>query len=116
MKFLKSFHNTEDVLSEEDPMNGVAQLFDVSIAFIVAVIAALFTLLSSKDLLKANSDWELVRKTQSGQTEIINKTKTGNTVSRKATSNQKSGNGKRLGTAYELDNGEVIYVPDGKQE
>lgn len=114
MRFLKSFHNTEDVLNEEDPMNGVAQLFDVSIAFIVAVIAAMFTLLSSKDLLKANSEWELVRKSQTGETEIVNKTKTTNPVSRKATDNQKSGSGKRLGTAYELDNGEVIYVPDDK--
>lgn len=116
MKFLKSFHNTEDVLSEEDPMNGVAQLFDVSIAFIVAVITALFTLLSSKDLLKVNSEWEMIRKSQTGKTENVDKPKSNNTISRKATDTQKSGNGKRLGTAYELDNGEVIYVPDDKQQ
>ncbi|MBN9296178.1 MAG: DUF2149 domain-containing protein [Filimonas sp.] len=115
MKFLETFHNTEEELGEEDPMNGVAQLFDVSIAFIVAVIAALFTLLSSKDLLKAGSEWELVQKSQMKEQTVSDKDKRTNPVSRKATSTQKSGNGKRLGTAYQLDNGEVIYVPDDKQ-
>ncbi|MCF3108102.1 DUF2149 domain-containing protein [Niabella sp. CC-SYL272] len=112
MKFLNSRSPAEDDLHEEDPMNGVAQLFDVSIAFIVAVIAALFTLLSSKDLLKADSSWELVQKSAAGEAQIHNKDKAANPVSRKATNKQQTGNGKRLGTAYELDNGEVIYVPD----
>ena len=100
MKFLKKNYFDADTLGEEDPMNGVAQLFDISIAFIVAVIAASFAL-QSKNPQQASQH------SASLQSETKNQT-----VSRKATTTKQSGKGKRLGTAYQLDNGEVIYVPD----
>lgn len=91
MRFLKSLP-VHDETAEADPMAGVAQLFDVSVAFIVAVIAAIFTLLSSAGLLKVEKNNQV--------------------ITRKVTPKNMSGNGVRLGTAYKLENGEVIYVPD----
>lgn len=100
MKFLSKTPYDEDILGEEDPMNGVAQLFDISIAFIVAVIAAVFALQSKNPRLASQHSTATQKEAQT------------QTVSRKATSKKQSGKGKRLGTAYQLDNGEVIYVPD----
>lgn len=101
--------------TEDDPIAGVAQLFDVSIAFIVAVIAAMFTLLSSKDLLKRDSEWMLTRKNKKGEIEILEK-KNNQVISHKVSSKNMSGNGLRLGTAYQLENGQVIYVPDNSKK
>jgi hypothetical protein len=56
---------------DEDPLAGIANLFDVSVAFIVALL-------------------------------------------QKVTDRSMSGEGTRLGTAYRLANGQVVYVPDGE--
>lgn len=90
MRFIRPVQKIAVEGAEDDPMQGVAQLFDVSIAFIVAVIAALFTLMASKGVL----------------------TQTTQPVSQKSEEKTLSGNGVRLGTAYRLDNGQVVYVPD----
>lgn len=111
MKFLKSVKSYASDENEDDPIAGVAQLFDVSIAFIVAVIAAMFTLLSAKDLMNKDSDWTLTRKGKNGEVEMIEK-KNNQIISHKVSSKNMSGNGVRLGTAYQLENGQVIYVPD----
>ncbi|MEX2595195.1 MAG: DUF2149 domain-containing protein [Anditalea sp.] len=111
MKKIKKFEYDIDPLHDEDPISGVAQLFDVSIAFIVAVIAALFAMMSSSEILSKDSEWTLTRKTRDGNIEIVEK-KENEIVTKKVSGKNMSGNGRRLGTAYELENGEIIYVPD----
>ena len=111
MRFLKSVKGYTGNETEDDPIAGVAQLFDVSIAFIVAVIAAMFTLLSSQDMLSKDSEWTLTKKNKNGEIEMIEKKKN-QVIKRKVSSKNMSGNGVRLGTAYQLENGQVIYVPD----
>ena len=111
MKFLRPVKKYTDNETEDDPIAGVAQLFDVSIAFIVAVIAAMFTLLSSQDLMSKDSEWTLTKKTKNGDIEMIEK-KNNQIVKRKVSSKNMAGNGVRLGTAYQLENGQVIYVSD----
>jgi hypothetical protein len=111
MRFLKPVNNYTGDETEDDPIAGVAQLFDVSIAFIVAVIAAMFTLLSSQDILSKDSEWTLTKKDKNGEIEMIEKKKN-QVIKRKVSTKNMSGNGVRLGTAYQLENGQVIYVPD----
>jgi hypothetical protein len=42
--------------------------------------------------------------------------KRGNKIEKlKATGEKGAGAGKRLGTAFRLENGEVVYVPEGNQ-
>lgn len=115
MRFLKPINTYAGESHDDDPIAGVAQLFDVSIAFIVAVIAALFTLLSSKDLLSKDSEWTLTRKNKDGQIEMIEKKKD-KVITRKVSSSKATGNGLRLGTAYQLEDGQVIYVPDNQKK
>ena len=96
---------------DEDPLAGIANLFDVSVAFIVALLIALFALFSSGTLLDKKSNVTLVKQTESGEMEII--TKHGAQIKvQKVTDKTLSGQGIRLGTAYRLASGQVVYVPD----
>lgn len=98
---------------DEDPLAGIANLFDVSVAFIVALLIALFALFSAGTFLDKNSEVTLVKQTASGETEII--TKKGAEIKvQKVSDKTLSGQGTRLGTAYRLANGQVVYVPDGE--
>ncbi len=96
---------------DDDPLAGIANLFDVSVAFIVALLIALFALFSTGTLLDKNSRVTLVKQTDGGEMEIIVKDGERITV-QKVSDRTLSGQGTRLGTAYRLANGQIVYVPD----
>jgi hypothetical protein len=98
---------------DEDPLAGIANLFDVSVAFIVALLIALFTLLSSAELLNPDSNVTLVKQNADGSMDIISKERSKIKVTR-VTNDTMSGEGSRLGVAYRLPGGEVVYVPEGE--
>lgn len=95
----------------DDPLAGVANLFDASLAFIVAMALALFSVLGSTDLLSADASWTLTRQTADGELEVVSKTQQQVKVER-VSDRQLSGQGERLGTAYRLPDGQVVYVPE----
>lgn len=95
----------------EDPLAGVANLFDASIAFIVAMMLALFAAWNMLDLLDPKSEVTIAKKGSDGKVELI--TKKGPEIKVSRVSDQPlSGAGKRLGTAYQLPDGKVVYVPE----
>lgn len=97
--------------ASEDPLAGVANLFDASIAFIVAMMLALFAAWNMLDLLDPNSEVTIAKKGADGKVEII--TKKGPEIKVSRVSDQPlSGAGTRLGTAYQLPDGKVVYVPE----
>lgn len=99
--------------ADDDPLAGIANLFDVSVAFIVALLIALFALFSAGSLLDPGSDVTIVKQSASGEMEII--TKKGTQVSvQRVTDRTLSGEGTRLGVAYRLPSGQVVYVPEGE--
>jgi hypothetical protein len=102
-----------DEPAEEDPLAGVANLFDVSVVFIVGLMITLFSVYRMNDLVDASSDVTMVKTNAQGQREIIVKKGT-KIEAYKVTGKTLSGDGERLGTAYRLSNGQVIYVPEGK--
>ena len=96
---------------EEDPLAGVANLFDVSVVFIVGLMISLFSIYRMGDLFDPDGSVTMVKTNASGESEII--VKKGRQIEAyKVTGQQTSGNGERLGTAYRLANGQIIYVPD----
>ena len=104
-----SWHNYDD--EAEDPLSGVANLFDVSLAFIVALLITLFMLFSAVEFLDPESNVTIVRENDDGTVEIV--VKEGDRIEvQRVTSDTMSGQGVRLGTAYRLANGEVVYVPE----
>lgn len=95
----------------EDPLAGVANLFDASIVFIVAMMLALFSAWNMLDLLDPHSEVTIAKKNADGRLEIL--TKKGPEIRVSKVSEQPlSGAGKRLGTAYQLPDGKVVYVPE----
>jgi hypothetical protein len=94
----------------EDPIAGVANLFDASIVFIVSMMIALFMAYNMMDLLDPNSEVTMVKKNANGEMEII--TKKGKEIKASRVTDEKlSGRGERLGTAYKLPDGKIVYVP-----
>lgn len=96
---------------DEDPLAGIANLFDVSVAFIVALLIALFSLFASGRMLDPDSNVTLMKENDQGELEIITKRGPEITV-QKVTDKSMSGEGQRLGVAYRLANGQVVYVPE----
>lgn len=112
MRFLKRrrrFEKYDEPL--EDPISGVANLFDASVVFIVSMMIALFMAYNMIDLLDPKSEVTITKKGADGRIEMI--VKKGKEIKvRKVTDKRLSGEGTRLGTAYQLKDGKVVYVPE----
>lgn len=95
----------------EDPIAGVANLFDASIVFIVSMMIALFMAYNMMDLLDPNSEVTMTKKAANGTIEMISKKGKEIKVT-KVTDKELAGSGHRLGTAFQLDDGKVVYVTE----
>ncbi len=88
-----------DETDDEDPLAGMANLFDVALVFMIALAVALVARLAT-DTSELGS---------SAQAE----TRAAEKLDRYRVSKERlRGRGTRLGTAYRLPNGDVVYVPD----
>jgi len=98
-------------MGDEDPLGGVANLFDVAMVFAVALILALFNALRVPELLTSPDEVTLVKNPGKPDMEII--TKKGIQIETyRMTPEEAQGQGERLGICYRLAGGEVVYVPD----
>ncbi len=96
-----------------NPLHAVANLFDVSIVFAVALMVALVSRYKMTEVF-SKDDFTMVKNPGKPDMQIIQK-KDGKVQEYKASADkgpQDKNKGKRVGTAYQLDNGEIIYVPD----
>jgi hypothetical protein len=99
----------------EDPLSGVANLFDASIVFAVGLMVALIQAFSLAQFLDPNSQFTIMRKdARTGQIELIEKDHWDIKV-KKMTPEKKGGPGIRLGVAYRLPDGSVVYVPESAE-
>lgn len=97
---------------DADPISVVSNLFDIAMVFAVALMVALVTRYNMTEML-SQEDFTMVKNPGKENMEII--TKEGEKINRYTPSEdqQQSGTrGKRVGIAYELENGEIIYVPE----
>lgn len=96
-----------------DPMSVVGNLFDVAMVFALALMVALVTRFNMTEMF-SQEDFTMVKNPGKENMEII--TKEGQKINRYTPSeDQSAGNGtkgKKVGVAYELENGEIIYVPE----
>lgn len=98
-------------IEEDDPLAGVVNIFDVSVVFIVGLMIALFSVYRIGDLIDPNSEVTLVKTNEEGLREIIVKRGT-EIEAYELTGETLGGEGERLGTAYRLADGQIVYVPD----
>lgn len=96
----------------DDPMSVVSNLFDVAMVFAVALMVALVSRYNMTEMF-SREDFTMVKNPGKENMEII--TKEGEEISRytpSEDSDPSQSKGKRVGIAYELENGDIIYVPE----
>lgn len=98
---------------DHDPMNVIGNLFDVAMVFALALMVALVTRYKMTEMF-SQDDFTMVKNPGKENMEII--TKEGQKINRYTPSEDQSAShekkGKKVGVAYELENGEIIYVPE----
>lgn len=98
---------------DDDPMSVVSNLFDVAMVFAVALMVAWVTRYNMTEMF-SKEDFTIVKNPGKPDMEII--AKEGEKINRYTPSDEQNSSdsklGRRVGTAYELENGEIIYVPE----
>jgi hypothetical protein len=97
---------------EADPMALVSNLFDIAMVFAVALMVALVTKFNMTEVF-SQEDYTIVKNPGTEKMEII--TKKGEKITKYAASDEQKNTkqkGRKVGIAYELENGEIIYVPE----
>ncbi|OJX91805.1 MAG: hypothetical protein BGP01_02995 [Paludibacter sp. 47-17] len=102
------FRREEDT----DPLSVVVNLFDVAMVFAVALMVSMVMHLNMTEVF-TKEDFTIVKNPGKENMEII--TQKGNKINKYTPSEQQrteGSKGKKVGIAYELENGEIIYVPE----
>lgn len=96
-----------------DPLSVVVNLFDVAMVFAVSLMVAMVMHMNMTEVF-GQEDYTIVKNPGKDNMEIISKEgKKINTYKASGESTDGAGKqGKRLGTAYQLENGQIIYVPE----
>ncbi|MDR2121940.1 MAG: DUF2149 domain-containing protein [Flavobacteriaceae bacterium] len=104
---ISKFFKEEDT----DPLSVIVNLFDVAMVFAVALMVAMVMHLNMTEVF-TKEDFTIVKNPGKDNMEII--TKEGNKIDRYVPSQERSSGkkGKKVGIAYELENGEIIYIPE----
>lgn len=102
------FSHEEDT----DPLSVVVNLFDVAMVFAVALMVAMVMHMNMTEVF-TKEDYTIVKNPGKENMEII--TKEGSKINKYTPSQDQSSSqqkGRKVGIAYELENGEIIYVPE----
>ncbi|NDV78956.1 DUF2149 domain-containing protein [Dysgonomonas sp. 511] len=105
---ISKFSKEEDT----DPLSVIVNLFDVAMVFAVALMVAMVIHMNMTEVF-TQEDYTIVKNPGKDNMEII--TKEGNKINKYTPSQDQSSTqtkGKKVGIAYELENGEIIYVPE----
>jgi len=105
---ISKFSKEEDT----DPLSVIVNLFDVAMVFAVALMVAMVMHMNMTEVF-TQEDYTIVKNPGKDNMEII--TKEGNKINKYTPSNDQSSSqkkGRKVGIAYELENGEIIYVPE----
>lgn len=98
---------------EDNPLGMLTNLFDVAMVFAVALMVALVAHFNMSEIF-SKEDYTIVKNPGSDNMEII--MKEGNKVKKYTPSEEESqssgSKGRRVGTAYQLENGDIIYIPE----
>ena len=105
---ISKFSREEDV----DPLSVIVNLFDVAMVFAVALMVSMVMHMGMTEVF-TQEDFTIVKNPGKDNMEII--TKDGNKINKYTPSQDQSSSqkkGRKVGIAYELENGEIVYVPE----
>ncbi len=112
MRYKNKITDLFDHDEDNDPISSLANLFDISMVFAVALMVALVSFWQMDDMLTKEKT-TVIKNPGEENMEII--VKDGKKIEKYKASDVTSdgkGKGKKVGTAYQLENGEIIYVPE----
>ena len=107
-KRVNKFAKEED----HDPLSVVVNLFDVAMVFAVALMVSMVIHMNMAEVF-TEEDFTIVKNPGKDNMEIIQKE--GKQINKYTPSQDQSKSqqkGRKVGIAYELENGEIIYVPE----
>jgi hypothetical protein len=97
-----------------DPLVGLVNLFDASMVLVVALLLALAGADSLAEIAARMSQKDITIVTNPGKPDMEMIVKRGERMEKLESSDLRgAGRGTRLGVAYRLESGEVVYVPEG---
>ncbi|KGN97378.1 hypothetical protein HQ36_07425 [Porphyromonas gingivicanis] len=98
---------------EPDPSSLVSNLFDIAMVFALALMVALVTKFNMTEVF-SKEDYTIVKNPGKDNMELL--IKKGDKIEKftpsNETDNSSGSKGKRVGTAYQLENGEIVYIPE----
>lgn len=99
---------------DEEPFAGMTNLFDLGVVFALGFMLALISYYSLSELdTKDSQEYTMIKNPGKPDMEVV--IKKGKKLEKyRATKKNLSGQGVKLGTAYQLANGEVVYVPESE--
>ena len=95
-----------------NPMSAAANLFDVAMVFAVALMVALVARFNMSEIF-SKQDFTMIKNPGKADMEIV--VREGGVIKRYTPDENPQENGRlgrRVGIAYELENGEIIYIPE----
>lgn len=96
---------------DTDPLIGIVNLFDTAMVFAVALMVSIVSFMKMGDLW-TQKDVTIVKNPGKDNMEIIKKEGMKITKYNAAHEQSQGGKGRKIGIAYELEDGSVIYVPE----
>ncbi len=111
MGFLKRRKRDKLPAHEDDLLGSVVNLFDASLVFVVGLMLAIVSAYHLHEIFSSDEFTFVKNPNKPGQMEII--TKKGKEIKvQKLTKEKAEGQGVRLGIAYKLLDGRVVYLPE----
>jgi hypothetical protein len=95
----------------DDPMSSVANLLDIFLVFIVALMLSFLQAFHLQDLLSEDSNVTIVKEGADGEITVVTK-QASKIEAVRMTRTEAEGRGVRLGVAYRLEDGSMVYLPD----
>jgi hypothetical protein len=97
-----------------DPLDSLANLFELAMVLAVALLTMIAVRFNMVEMF-GDQDFTMVKNPGKADMEII--TKKNRQITRYKAGRSEGdtkGRGRRVGVAYELDSGEIVYVPEGE--
>ena len=100
-----------DPREADDPMSSIANLLDIFLVFIVAIMVSFLSAFQLQELLSPDSNVTVMKQSADGDITLVTK-QAERIEAVKMTRSEAEGKGVRLGVAYRLEDGSMIYLPD----
>jgi len=112
MRFMKRRRVSDRAAWGEDPLSGVANLFDLALVMVVGIMLALLSAFRLADVFRPDTQITIFKRDARGRVSII--VKKGKEIKAyRATGRIAQGEeGERIGVAYRLKDGRIVYVPE----